>query len=627
MIIRVRSPEGMHRVEVGLSDTLGELLRKLAVEMKAPAADAIVLTRDVRGQELLAEFEQSVVSLGLKHGDMLFASVAPSARPSEEPAAEAAAPEAARQSAMQVQQHAVDNELERDDGLIRRERDRRMCKHGANAMCEYCTPTEPYDAAYLQTHGIKHMSFQAYLRRVLADHSIRGDISGALPTNMALPLDEPEYRVKAACVGSHAPWPAGICSKCQPSAITLQRQPFRMVDNVEFASPDVVDRLLAFWRASRCQRLGFLYGRYQRLRSVPLGVSALVEAVYEPRQSRDQDGVHIDVGSAELDAELARADAVAAACGMELVGMVFTDLTPAEPAGKVLSRRHADSYFLTSLECRLAAFMQDRRPNACRWARGGRFGSKFVTCCVSGNLSGDIEVSAWQVSNSAMAMQRADLAVPSSAPSKMCVQEPSPTRYVPDVFYRYTNEYNLPVTASAKPAFPVEYLLVSLTQSFPLAPAPAFRSDTPFAIENREHVHAVQSLGALKRHLAPAQGSSERLSVLLADFHLLVYLFGLGILGEHEVALIGRIVCEPMEAAQLAEELMAAGGWQTLVLMLQEASDSDLDAQHSAAGSDAAAAANPAPPAPPSATWACRHCTFENAAANASCEMCALPRD
>ncbi|KAJ2328867.1 nuclear protein localization protein 4, partial [Coemansia sp. RSA 2702] len=187
--------------------------------------------------------------------------------------------------------------------------------------------------------------------------------------------------------------------------------------------------------------------------------------------------------------------------------------------------------------------------------------------------------------------------------------------------------YNLPVTASAKPAFPVEYLLVSLTQSFPLAPAPAFRSDTPFAIENREHVHAVQSLGALKRHLAPALGSSERLSVLLADFHLLVYLFGLGILGEHEVALIGRIVCEPMEAAQLAEELMAAGGWQTLVLMLQEASDSDLDAQHSAAGSDAAAAANPAPPAPPSATWACRHCTFENAAANASCEMCALPRD
>ncbi|KAJ2451024.1 nuclear protein localization protein 4 [Coemansia sp. RSA 2336] len=623
MIIRVRSPEGMHRVEVGLSDTLGVLLEKLAPLVKVPAADAIVLSRDAQGREILAEFEQSVVSLGLKHGDMLFANVAPSARPSEEPDSVKAAP---RESAMQVKQAAVDNELEKEDGLIKRKRDAKMCKHGANAMCEYCMPIEPYDAGYLEEHNIKHMSFHAYLRKVLAEHKIGGDISGALPANMPLPLEEPEYCVKQNCVGGHAPWPAGICSKCQPSAITLQRQPFRMVDNVEFASASVVDTLLSFWRMSRCQRLGFMYGRYSRSTDVPLGIKAEVEAIYEPRQAWEEDGVRVRVGTDELDAEMAHVDAVAARCGMQMVGMIFTDLTPAEEPNKVLYRRHADSYFLTSLECRLAAFMQVKYPNACRWARNGHFGSKFITCCVSGNQDGDIDITAWQLSNSAMAMLRADLMVPSSVPSKMCVQKPTDTRYVPDVFYRYTNEYNLPVTANAKPAFPVEYLLLTLTPGSPLTPNPAFRSTTPFVIENREHVHTVQTLGALKRHISAALQDPERLSVLLADFHLLVYLLGQGILGDAETELVCRIVKEPMEAVPLAHELMASGGWQTLVLMLNEASDGDLNAQPPSMSSSATSTTQ-APPPPSATPWACRHCTFENSASATSCEMCALPRD
>ncbi|KAJ1939203.1 nuclear protein localization protein 4, partial [Kickxella alabastrina] len=416
--------------------------------------------------------------------------------------------------------------------------------------------------------------------------------------------------------------------------------PYRMVDNVEFATPALIERLLTFWRSTRCQRFGFLYGRYERSNDVPLGIKAVVEAIYEPKQAWEEDGIKLAIDSPEFDAEIARANTAAELCGLKVVGMVFTDLESTNEAGKVLYRRHANSYFLTSLECRLAAYMELKHPNACRWARSGQFGSKFVTCCISGNQDGDIDVTAWQLSNSAMAMQAADLIVPSSVPSKMCVQEPTKTRYVPDVFYKYTNEYNLPVTANAKPAFPVEYLLVNLTHGFPNEPNPLFKSEGPFYIENREHLHQVQTLGLVKNHIAGAQGSLDKMAALLSDFHFLVYLSSLDILSADNVKLIGRIITAetPEMSAQLTDELLASDGWQTLSLMLQEASESDLNhgagsamdtgdssdgfssgAQNtSSAGGGSGRSSSP---------WACRHCTFENSPANDSCDMCALPRD
>lgn len=78
------------------------------------------------------------------------------------------------------------------------------------------------------------------------------------------------YQFVSGCT-EHPPWPRGICSKCQPGAVTLNRQPYRHVDNVLIEHSGLVERFLEYWRATGFQRLGYLYGCYEIHPDVPLG--------------------------------------------------------------------------------------------------------------------------------------------------------------------------------------------------------------------------------------------------------------------------------------------------------------------------------------------------------------------
>lgn len=98
-----------------------------------------------------------------------------------------------------------------------------------------------------------------------------------------LQLEDISCRIKRGCK-DHPPWPRGICSKCQPNAITLNRQPYRHIDNVVFENASLVERFLNYWRSTGHQRLGYLYGRYEIHSDVPLGIRAVVAAIYEPPQ-------------------------------------------------------------------------------------------------------------------------------------------------------------------------------------------------------------------------------------------------------------------------------------------------------------------------------------------------------
>ena len=317
---------------------------------------------------------------------------------------------------------------------------------------------QPYDAEFHKKENIKHLSFHAYLRKVQPPSTSQ---SSHYP-----PLTPESYSVKNPCPkGGHPPWPGGICSACQPPAITLQPQPFRMVDHLEFASHDLVDRFIQAWRSTGHQRFGFMIGHYEPYENVPMGIKAVVEAIHEPMQEGEVDGIVVPLPWEEEP----RIAELSGHCSPPLciVGQIFTDLTPLEEdKTKLLYKRHPQSFFMSSLEIILAASMQSSHPTVSRSSPTGQFGSRFVTAIVSGAEGGGVDISSFQISEQGCAMVAADMIEATIVPGAMRLKEesrePGYSRYVPDVFYREKNEYGLDVKHSAKPTFPVEYLLVNV---------------------------------------------------------------------------------------------------------------------------------------------------------------------
>jgi nuclear protein localization family protein 4 len=243
--------------------------------------------------------------------------------------------------------------------------------------------------------------------------------------------------------------------------------------------------------------------------------------------------------------------------------MIFTDLTDdGTGQGTVVCKRHINSYYLSSTDVYQASLFQNIHKSPSKWSETGFFGSKFVTCVISGDENGSIAVTAYQASNTAMAMVEADIITPSTDPGIMLVNEEAPGRYIPEVFYRRINEYGANVQENAKPAFPVDYLLITLTHGFRTDGEVMFsasKEGVPFPVENRQSIGVAQEVRDIALQVGVSGKQAEPRGLFaISDFHLLTYLYGLGVLVEVNQSLsqltyrrIGRFLSKLRRRGQL----------------------------------------------------------------------------
>lgn len=502
-----------------------------------------------------------------------------------------AAPLESKGENINVVEDRVDEFLRKADGKISRERDPQYCNHGKSGMCSHCMPLEPYDSGYQAAKGIKNLSFHAYLRKLASTNTSGSKL-----------IEEADFKVKIPCIGRHPAYPEGICTKCQPSAIILNPQTFRMVDHVEIDDPQVVDGFLAGWRRTGFQRFGWLLGRYDVYEGVPLGIKAVVNAIYEPPQDGSVDGFQL-----LDDTYSGSAQEVAQDLGLSVIGMIYTDLSDdGSHTGKVVHRRSKDTFFVSSAEALFMAQNQLIRPSPCKDSSTGQFSSKFITVIVTGNEKNEIDFNAYQVSNIAEAMVSAKIIEATTDPSLIMVKHSIPKQhYVPEVMYKLNDEYGNVVQRKADPFFPVDFLLITLSHGFPVKPDPFFRSPFSFPpLVDRPTIN-----GAFKTYME--QVENMPMSVSLSNFNLLLFLHEQDIIDKAQVKSICQAV-RSRDEEELLRLTLSSPSWATLVTLSKEAS---------VASSSNATSSDRIPK-----DWTCPHCTFINCdRVEDTCEMCGLP--
>ena len=594
MLVRVRTRLGQARVSVEPTDTLAALADKLQQEQ--PALPQFKLSRDPGHKDYLGPAGANMKQLGLQHGDLIFADHQAVAEP-EAPAtpskthrmgmtltgtevveiSEQQSPAAAaRVAPKDVKLDEVDEVLSKLDG--REKLKGSDSKRGFGSASIDSMAVEPYDDRLLKEKDIKLMSFHAYLRKLKS-------VQGGGKFSKLQRHDFGTYGEAGGKGGQEQGWgERAVAMSRIPKPMTLNRQKYRHVDRVQIADPKILDRFLDAWRSTGAMRYGYLYGYYQQDTTVPLGIVAVVKAIYEPPQDCAADGVNMNE-----DPQSETVDHTAALLGMRKIGWIFLDLEVMGNDGtKFVCSRGKDSYFLRSNEVVLAAHLQNQHLSPCKESDDGFFGSKFVTVVVTGNEQNELDYVAYQVSQQAMDLEQADGILEYTTHLDKCrVAMPSENRYVPAIFYQDISEFGNQTTHSANPFLPLDYLIVSVNgPTFPQEVDANAIYTNNFPVENR--IVQMQTVAMFKEHLNNPENKPFRPTgqlKTLSDFHMILFLacnphlWGSASDAKEGVEGLCRIV--KMKDSGKAADFMQSRLWKAL-----------LDTVNSAAGAGPSRSAN-----------------------------------
>ena len=433
MIIRVQSSQGTKRVEINSHDSIDLLHNKVGQAFNSDGQIHKLYKKRNFEDEVFRNSNLSVGEVGLKHGEMLFMKVYGKVKETKP------TKQQSQFHSNQIVEDEIDRILWKEDGRIKSET---SLKSDTIFKMDNLS-IEPWDEAYLKEKEIKFLSFHAYMRQ---------QTSG---------VDKGKYfkfeTFRAACKLNPHENKKTVYNL--PSAVTLNRQKFRHVDNIMFENKEIVDRFLNFWRSSGHQRMGYLYGRYSKHLEVPLGIKTEVCAIYEPPQFTKVDG--LDFG---VDPHENVANKIAEKIGLKKIGWIITDLVALDSSsGKVKNFRNSESHFLSAEECISAGVLQNLNPNPCRLSSDGVYGSKFVTVVASGDKENNINFEGYQVSNQCMSLVADGCLIPTlDAPELGYIRESSSELFVADVYFKEKDKYGNEVQKLARP-LPLEYLLIDVS--------------------------------------------------------------------------------------------------------------------------------------------------------------------
>lgn len=585
ILLRVQSPDGTKRIEI-LNESLSQLYDIVFKEFKINPEQFgnWGLFTDREKQNRLMNSMTTKAQEVLSHGDMIYMLQA-SGNVTQET------------TETTCVEDEIDSMIEKKSGLIYRKKDELLCHHGEQGKCINCVPLEPYDMSYLssQTPPIKFLSFHGYLK----------SRKSGIDKGRYLNLETLDCKIKPGCT-DHLPWPKGICNKCQPSSIYLNRQTFRHIDNVMFENGQIIEQFLNYWRRSGHQRIGFLYGRYEAYDGVPLGIKAVVSAIYEPPQSTSLNHVELELP----DPNQQKINQLSKKLGLTCVGWIFTDLvTENSRLGTVKNfRGNGDTYFLTADECIMAGYFQNIYKNCCKYSSEKFFGSKFVTVVVTGDAENQIQFQGYQVSNQCASLVRDECIIPTyDAPELAYIKPSTDEKFIPDVYFREKDKYNNEVTKKAGP-LPIEYLIIDFPAAFAKDPSFTFNEGSPliktsFPIENRSEIGEIQSFDAVQIYMQ--QFPNYKFLDAISSFHFLIFLI------TNQAVHFDNVIDNLIDAinskdSQKAMEWSRCPEWLT-VEQFYGSQDHDMT--------------------PSEPDWPCSQCTFLNEATVNICGICQSPRN